>query len=124
MSFWEADERIGVSGSDSKEGISSYLEHNPGFCMVIMDENDSIITTILSGHDGRRGFIYHLYVADEHRNNGLGKLLTDNACEKLKDAGIDKVYIHIYQNNTDGQKFREKSGFSKRDDLLPMAKIL
>lgn len=41
---------------DSCEGINKYLQRNPLTCFVA-EEKESIIGVILSGHDGRRGFI-------------------------------------------------------------------
>lgn len=47
---------------DSREGISRYLERNPKTCFVA-EENGRLLGGILSGHDGRRGYIYHTAVA-------------------------------------------------------------
>jgi ribosomal protein S18 acetylase RimI-like enzyme len=41
---------------DSKEGIEKYLKRNPETWFVAEAQN-KIIGVILSGHDGRRGYI-------------------------------------------------------------------
>ena len=51
---------------DSREGIERYLRRNPTSCFVAESEGD-IVGVILSGHDGRRGFIHHAAVAVTHR---------------------------------------------------------
>ena len=59
---------------DSKEGISQYLKRNLNTCFVTEDEGE-IVGVILSGHDGRRGFVYHTTVAASQRRKGIGKKL-------------------------------------------------
>ena len=54
------------SVDDSKEGIAKYLNRNPETCFVAEFEN-KIIGVILSGHDGRRGYIHHTAVNDTVR---------------------------------------------------------
>ena len=49
---------------DSREGIDKYLKRNPSTCFVAV-EGDSVFGVILSGHDGRRGFIHHLAVSED-----------------------------------------------------------
>ena len=46
---------------DSKEGIEKILHRNPNTCFVA-EQNNKLAGAILSGHDGRRGYIYHLAV--------------------------------------------------------------
>jgi hypothetical protein len=43
---------------DSRERIDAYLKRNPGMSTVAMIEG-SVVGTVLCGHDGRRGTIYH-----------------------------------------------------------------
>ncbi len=56
---------------DSKEGITCYLIRNPNTCFVALNENQ-IVGAILTGHDGRRGSIYHRAVLEMHRGQGIG----------------------------------------------------
>lgn len=45
----------------------------------------------MSGHDGRRGYIYHLAVLLNYRNRGIAKKLVDYAMKALDREGINKV---------------------------------
>ncbi|MDR2619558.1 MAG: GNAT family N-acetyltransferase [Propionibacteriaceae bacterium] len=103
---------------DSREGIAKYLARNPNTCFVAEAETDAgIVGAILSGHDGRRGFIYHTCVAPEMRRNGLGAQLVTAALEALRTAGISKVALVIFGHNTSGNAFWERLGFTPRPDL-------
>ena len=106
---------------DSKEGIEKYLRRNPDTCFVAETDSE-IIGAILSGHDGRRGLIYHLAVKVSEREHGIGSALLDHALNALKNEGVTKVYITIFKNNTKGNAFWEKRGFTIPDDTIYRAR--
>ena len=58
---------------DSKNVIDKYLKRNHNTCFV-MEENNNIIGAILSGHDGRRGIIYHTSILKDKQGKGIGKV--------------------------------------------------
>jgi N-acetylglutamate synthase len=101
---------------DSKEGIEKFLNRNPNTNFVAL-HNDKIIGVIMSGHDGRRGFIYHMAVAVEHRKQGIGKHLVQYCMDALKQEGINKAVLVVFSKNDLGNAFWEKQGFYNRTDL-------
>lgn len=101
---------------DSREGIGKYLKRNPDTCFVAL-EGDALAGVILCGHDGRRGFIHHMAVAEGYRNNGIGTALVDAALSALRAEGIHKVALVAFKYNEAGNAFWEKMGFTVRDDL-------
>lgn len=101
---------------DSPQGIAAYLERNPASCFVA-EENGEIVGAIMSGHDGRRGFIYHTAVAEAARGRGIGRKLTEHALAALKRQGIHKVALVAMSNNRIGNAFWERLGFTTREDL-------
>lgn len=116
--LWMSCVGMGLNNiDDSPEGIAKYLRRNPDTCFVA-EENDKIIGVILSGHDGRRGFIHHTAVAPSERGRGIGKLLVEKALEALKNEGIIKVALVVFDRNEVGNGFWEKMGFTKREDLV------
>ena len=101
---------------DSREGIEKYLRRNPTSCFVAEEENE-IVGVILSGHDGRRGYIHHTAVKGELQRRGLGRRLVEYAMDALEKEGISKVALVAFTRNQSGNAFWEKMGFSRRDDL-------
>jgi len=101
---------------DSKEGIAKYLARNPSTCFVA-EENGEIYGVILSGHDGRRGFIHHTAVSPDSRKQGIGRALVSRALAALKDEGINKVALVVFSRNETGNAFWKKMGFTQRHDL-------
>lgn len=104
---------------DSKDGIRKYLLRNPKTCFVAENDNDGeIIGVIMSGHDGRRGFIHHTAVKVSERGQGIGSTLLDHAMDALRNEGINKVSLVVFGRNETGNSFWEKRGFTKREDLI------
>lgn len=102
---------------DSRAGMERYLKRNPNTCFVAI-KNNKIIGVIISGHDGRRGYIYHTAVAITERRQGIGKNLLSAAINALEKEGINKVALVAFSKNEIGNQFWEKNGFTVRDDLV------
>ena len=122
--LWLSAPNMGLNNlDDSKEGIAKYLARNPSTCFVA--ENEScIVGTILSGHDGRRGSIYHAVVVQSEQCRGIGAALVNAAMGALKEAGIHKVSLVAFRENKEGNAFWEKQGFTVREDLVYRNKLL
>jgi ribosomal protein S18 acetylase RimI-like enzyme len=117
-SLWLNTPNMGLNNlDDSKEGIEKYLARNPNTCFIA--EKDSVIIgVILSGHDGRRGYIHHTAVAQREQGNGVGTALLNAAMSALEREGINKVALVVFGKNEKGNTFWEKRGFIKRPDLI------
>ena len=115
--LWMTCRNMGFNNlDDSREGIEKYLKRNPDTCFVAL-EGDALAGVILCGHDGRRGFIHHMAVAEGYRNNGIGTALVDAALSALRAEGIHKVALVAFKYNEAGNAFWEKMGFTVREDL-------
>lgn len=122
--LWTNTSAMGMrSIDDSKEGIEKYLDRNPETCFVAEVENE-IVGIILSGHDGRRGYIYHTSVKEATRKHGAGKALVNAAMEALRKEGINKVALVAFSTNELGNSFWEAQGFEERKDLVYRNKSL
>ncbi len=117
MSLWSGAAGVGISPDDSEENIKLYLERNPNTSYVAV-ENNKIIGAIMAGHDGYRGFIHHTAVLEQYRKCGIGKLLVDNALNAIRNDGINKVVLVVFKNNSGGNAFWQKMGFTTREDLI------
>jgi len=120
LALWQASEGIGLSDSDSRESIASFLERNPGLSFLAR-KGDLLLGAVLCGHDGRRGYIHHLAVNQSHRHQGIGKALVDYCLNSLKLAGIQKCHLFVFHDNYDAISFWMKCGWTKRIDLVVMS---
>lgn len=115
--LWMSCKNMGFNDlDDSREGIGRYLARNPNTCFVA-EEGGELAGVILAGHDGRRGFIHHMAVAEAYRRRGVGAALAERALEALKAEGIHKVALLAFKRNEAGNAFWERMSFTVRDDL-------
>lgn len=115
--LWMSCKNMGFNDiDDSKEGIARFLERNPNTSFVAI-ENDELLGIILGGHDGRRGYIYHMSVAENHRKKGIGSALVEKCLESFKNEKISKVALLVFKYNEAGNTFWEKQGFILREDI-------
>ncbi len=104
LALWQQCEGVGLSSADSRECIRSYLERNPGMSFAATKDG-SVVGAVLGGHDGRRGLIHHHSVHPGFRRQGLARQLVDKCVRALKNAGIRKCHIFIFNDNIDGIEF-------------------
>jgi ribosomal protein S18 acetylase RimI-like enzyme len=123
LALWRNTKGVGLAQSDSRDSVIGFLNRNPGLSLVAL-QGQEIIAAVLCGHDGRRGYLYHLAVAEEHRGKGLGKALVETCLSKLSQAGILKATIFVYSENAAGQQFWQRVGWKDRADLVVLQKIL
>jgi ribosomal protein S18 acetylase RimI-like enzyme len=115
--LWSETKGMGMrSIDDSKEGIQKFLMRNPNTCFVAAVD-DKIVGVTLSGHDGRRGYIYHTAVKNEYRGQGIGKVLINAVYDGMKAEGINKVCLVVFKNNEKGNAFWKSQGWEQREDL-------
>ena len=122
--LWMSCKNMGFNNlDDSREGIEKYLKRNPLTCFIA-EKGEAIVGVILSGHDGRRGFIHHMAVAEDHRHQGIASALLEHALSALKAEGINKVALLVFNRNEAGNAFWEAKGFTARTDVTYRNKAL
>ncbi len=101
---------------DSREGVERFLKRNPA-TSVVAEENGEIVGSILCGHDGRRGCLYHVCVREDCRMRGIGKSMVVRCMEELEKEKISKVSLIAFTENDIGHAFWKEIGWTKREDL-------
>lgn len=115
--LWMTIKGFGIrSVDDSFEGVERFLLRNPGLSTVA-EEGGKIVGCILCGHDGRRGCLYHVCVAEDYRMRGIGKAMVVRCMEGLKKEKINKVSLIAFTKNDVGNAFWREIGWLKREDL-------
>ena len=121
IALWESCGGIGLSSADSRDGIEAYLKRNSGMSFVARFKNE-IVGAVLCGHDGRRGYIHHLAVHTDFRNQGIGRSLVEKCISALHSIGIQKCHLFIFGSNENGIRFWEKIGWTCRKDIGVISK--
>jgi len=101
---------------DSREGVERFLKRNPTTSVVAV-EDGKIVGSILCGHDGRRGCLYHVCVHRDYRMQGIGKSMVVFAMNALREEKISKVSLIAFTENDIGNAFWNCIGWTRRLDL-------
>jgi ribosomal protein S18 acetylase RimI-like enzyme len=123
IALWNDVEGVEICEGDSREEIAEYLKRNPGLSRVA-EANGKIVGVALCGHDGRRGWIYHLAVAPAYRREKVGQRLLDDCVHGLREAGLKRAIILVAGDNPAGHQFWLRHGWENIDGAIPMTREL
>lgn len=116
--LWDNTDGMGLSEADSRDEILRYLERNPGISQVCIEEDGTLAGTAMCGHDGRRGYMYHVAVSSRSRGQGAGRELVKRCLERLREVGIMKCHLMVIEGNGLGRSFWTGTGWQERDGLV------
>ena len=108
---------------DSRVGVERFLKRNPTTSVVAI-EDGKVVGSILCGHDGRRGCLYHVCVHRDYRMKGIGKAMVVFAMNALKEEQISKVSLIAFTQNDIGNAFWNRIGWTQRLELNYYAFVL
>lgn len=117
--FWRKIDGIELAELENKQNFEFFLKRNEGMSFLAVD-HEEVIGTCLGSHNGRRGFLNHLAVAQSHRRKGIGKMLVRKCLEILQAEGIRRIYIFLAKENVEARSFWEHIGWSQYDQYLMM----
>ncbi len=124
--LWTTVPGLGLSQADEPGPLAAFLARNPGLSWGAF-EGDRLVATVLAGHDGRRGFLYHLAVAEGFRGQGLSAELIRRALDGLAGCFITKVHVFVLDENNVGLSFwagAARHGWQRRSDILVFSRSL
>jgi N-acetylglutamate synthase len=119
VALWSKVEGIEIAEGDSVEDLTSYLVRNPGLSRVAV-YRDAVVGVALCGHDGRRGFIYHVAVDPAYQNKGIARRLIAECLEGLRNLGLKRALILVAGDNQSGQMFWQRAGWEN----VPGVKVM
>lgn len=124
IELWNGMEKgVHVGRSDSPEEIEKKTLRDPDLFLVA-EEDGHVIGSVIGGYDGRRGLIYHLAVAREFRQLGVGSQLLEEVETRLRGKGCLKCYLMITPDNPEAGRFYEKRGWHHMNYVRPYGKEL
>jgi N-acetylglutamate synthase len=123
IELWNRVEGLDVAEGDDRETIRRFLGQNPGLSRIAMD-GAVIVGAVLCGHDGRRGYVYHLAVDPTYRERGVGRRLIDECLAGLKRVGLERANILVANDNPRGREFWKSCGWEDLEGAAPMGRDL
>jgi ribosomal protein S18 acetylase RimI-like enzyme len=74
-------------------------------------DNGALVTSVLVGHDGHRGWVYYVSVDPDHRFKGYGRDIMTAAENWLRARGIAKLQLMVRGDNAKVHAFYESLGY-------------
>ena len=110
------------SWNNPRSDIERKLKVNPELFLVGIIENQ-IVSTVIGGYEGHRGWINYLAVDPAYQRRGLGRLIMETVEERIRAMGCPKINLQIRTDNLVATKFYESIGY-KVEDRISMGKRL
>ncbi|GAA3406819.1 GNAT family N-acetyltransferase [Paenibacillus hodogayensis] len=117
IDLWERTEGLVLSEADSEANIESFLRRNAGLSFVATQDG-KVAGTSLCGHDGRRGFLYHVAVDPAVRGKGVAGRMVALSLAGLQAAGIEKCHLFTLEDNEIGNRYWANNGWQRRSGIL------
>jgi ribosomal protein S18 acetylase RimI-like enzyme len=89
----------------------------PSSTVLAVTAGERLVGTVMVGHDGHRGWLYYLAVADDHRRRGLGRALVAAAEEWLAEH-VPKVQLMVRDDNAAAAAFYERLGYVHQETVV------
>jgi N-acetylglutamate synthase len=121
VELWKRVEGLDIAEGDDRESIRRFLEQNRGLSRVATN-GSTIVGAALCGHDGRRGYIYHLAVDPAYQGRQLGKRLVEECLDGLRRAGLERANILVAKDNPRGRDFWKRTGWEDLDGAVAMGR--
>ena len=121
IDLWQKVEGLDIAEGDDRESVRRFLGQNPGLSRVATD-GSRMVGVALCGHDGRRGYIYHLAVDPKYQGRRLGKRLVTECLEGLRRTGLERATIMVADDNPRGREFWKRCGWEEIDGAIAMGK--
>jgi len=122
--LWGSMEKgVHVGRSDTLAEIEKKIARDPELFLVA-ESDGSIIGSVIGGFDGRRGLIYHLAVAADFRELGIGSRLMDEVESRLRVKGCLKCYLLVTSDNPEAERYYRQRGWKPMDSVHLFGKEL
>jgi ribosomal protein S18 acetylase RimI-like enzyme len=102
------DARRDIDFARGKEGSDILL----GFA------DGALVSSVMVGHDGHRGWLYYVAVSPAFQGKGLGRATVQAAEMWLKARGIWAINLNIRSENEKVRAFYAALGYETRDVIV------
>jgi ribosomal protein S18 acetylase RimI-like enzyme len=108
--------------NNPKLDIERKMKVQPDLFLVGLIEGE-IVTTVMGGYEGHRGWINYLGVDPRFQKTGLGRKMMDTIQKKLSVLDCPKINLQVREDNLEVVKFYKAIGYTQ-DPVLSMGKRL
>ena len=100
LALWRQCDGVAVRMWDDASAMTRLIERNPALSCAA-EVAGRLVGTVLCGHDGWRGWLYHVAVDPTWRRRGLATAMVGRAQAELAKTGIRRVHALMLSGNRD-----------------------
>ena len=89
-----------------------------GSDLLVGIERDRLVSSVMVGHDGHRGWLYYVSVLPARQGRGIGKATVRAAETWLRERGIWAINLNIRSENAKVRAFYAGLGYELRDVIV------
>ncbi len=109
------------------EGFESLSKRENHKIFIAEDENHAFVgylwvgegTNMMTGL--KHGYIYDIFVKEESRGKGIGKILLEKAQSYSREKGYSRILLMVSANNEIAMKLYSKMGFKAEQTYMAKA---
>ena len=110
IALWERCGSVAPQNDPNKD-FDRKLRVNPELFLVGKSRG-KIISSVMGGYEGHRGWINYLAVDPDCRRKGYGRIIMLEIEHRLKAIGCPKINLQVRATNISVIRFYEAIGFS------------
>jgi ribosomal protein S18 acetylase RimI-like enzyme len=112
-----------VRPGDSREEVRRKIRRDPEL-FVVAEEKGRIVGAAMGTWDGRRGWIYHLGVAQDFRRRGAGRAVVAEIEKRMARKGVPRVNATVFKRNEASKALFASLGYDPDDASVKYSKDL
>jgi ribosomal protein S18 acetylase RimI-like enzyme len=110
VALWRASNLVASYNDPSRDFHFARTKEGSDI-LVGLNAEQTLVGSVMVGHDGHRGWIYYVASNPKCRNQGIGRLMVEAAEQWLKNRGVVKVILLVRETNTQVVDFYKHLGF-------------
>lgn len=100
------------------DGDLALALRGPSSTVLAALDGSRLVGTAMVGHDGHRGWVYYLAVADDVRRRGVGRALMAAAEEWVRSRDVPALFLMVRPENTEVHGFYDRLGYGTADVVI------
>lgn len=86
--------------------------------VLVGRDGQTIVATVMVGHDGHRGWVYYVAVDPDQHKKGYGRAIMAAAENWLRTCGVEKLQLLVRADNTRVQAFYETLDYNQQERII------
>ncbi|WP_374304395.1 GNAT family acetyltransferase [Ferrovibrio sp.] len=90
----------------------------PESTILVGESGGKIVASVMTGHDGHRGWLYYLAVEPSIQKSGFGRAMVTAAEDWLRARGVPKVMLMVRPENERVRAFYDALGYVEEPRVI------